>query len=354
MTGSTNSETSGESESKGAVTGYETAGKDDEASTESHFDVHFVIPHRGRTDYLAKTVESIAKLKTDHSVFLSVVTQDNVEEIEHLIQAATDSPKSILSASSWCCEQAERSLTISALRNIGARHTESTYLAFLDADVYLAENWLEVCLEELNETAESGKRRAIVSAHQKPSSIANSLEHIRVALSNPHVDCAVDFLPGRNLLMRREDCLAIGGFPEHLETCEDYFFTDLAAKRGPLWYSAQTSYIHLGEDRHYKELFKKEIWRAKGNLASLKGRSFSLRELPSLLVPVWIGLFFVIALACLILGYTFWFWAGITLTALPFALYTYRLHRLAPHLRLSSIIRFYLHYFPARLIGMVS
>ena len=312
--------------------------------------VHFVIPHRGRTDYLCRTVQSIAALNTKQKLRISVITQDDATAVESVITAALNSQSSELgNRFSWRCLSADPSLTISALRNLGVQEVKSKYLAFLDADIALASDWLEIGLEELTRVSEN---RIIVSAVQRPSDEANSLELIRVALSNAHTDCTVDYLPGRNLLLRYADFENIGGFPEHLETCEDYYFTDRAADLGVLWYSAKTYYVHLGEDRDYDELFRKEIWRAKGNLRSLKGRGFSLKELPSLLVPVWVGAFTILSLAVLLLADD-WLWVSLLLLSIPFILYVYRLHRIAPTIRLSSKLRFYLYYFPARFIGMV-
>ena len=100
------------------------------------------------------------------------------------------------------------------------------------------------------------------------------------------VDEPVKFLPGRNLFLKREVFTRIGGFPEHLVTCEDYWFTELASRQGPLWYTSETNYLHLGEDRNYADMFKKEIWRGQSNLISIRGRQIPPDEWPSFIVPL--------------------------------------------------------------------
>jgi hypothetical protein len=43
--------------------------------------------------------------------------------------------------------------------------------------------------------------------------------------------------------------------------------------------------IHHREPASIPEFFKKEIWRSKSNVHRLLGRTFNLRELPSILIP---------------------------------------------------------------------
>src|SRR5690606_16186429 len=119
---------------------------------------------------------------------------------------------------------------ISTLRNMGANSCNGRYLAFLDADVEIGPNWITAMLAELH----ASPGRVLVSAMQKCDRNAPELERIRTLLSNAVVDASVRFLPGRNLLLRRETFLEAGGFPEHLITCEDYYFTDKVHDLGEL------------------------------------------------------------------------------------------------------------------------
>ena len=241
--------------------------------------------------------------------------------------------------------------TISALRNQGAAIAKGELFAFLDADVELSPNWLNAMISQLEDTP----TRALVSAVQKCSDDAPPLEKIRTALSNAAVDTNVRFLPGRNLLVRRTTFEEIGGFPEHLVTCEDYYFTDMVHKKGHLYYSSAADYVHLGEDKKYSEMYKKEIWRGQSNLQSIKGRAIPLSELPSFLVPLWILVFFVATLLSLLSGEGLLVLISFVLLLLPVSLYSLRLFKICKgKVGLLDIFHFYGLYFPARIIGTLS
>ena len=304
--------------------------------------ISFIIPHKGREQFLQKTLESITSQEIDLAlVEVIIVTQNNKLTAETLnfqqkialsvyINPVTDS--------------------ISSLRNFGVEKAKGEYLALLDADIFLSANWTQCMLDTLNEVS----TRVISSAVQINGPDAPPLEKIRTALSNAITDHNVSFLPGRNLFLSRETFNKIGGFPVHLITCEDYYFTDKANQLGDLYYTSKASYIHLGEDKNFKEMYKKEIWRGQSNLLSIKGRSIPLNEIPSFIIPIAILLLFLITLALLVSGkYVF---AIISLFAvlLPITAYSTRLYILAKNkVSYEDVLKFYLYYFPARAIGTI-
>jgi len=317
-----------------------------DALEKSEFEVvtnlSFIIPHKGRTGLLKQTVESIQNLEIDNNSQLEIIV---------VTQEDSTTVSSALSNSSWVhpikvLQQSDQ-LTISALRNYGVRESSGMHLVFLDADIELSSNWL------VNLKLDYGAGgRVIVSAMQAVSSDARALEKLRVVLSNKVVDSDVHFLPGRNLMMSRADFQKIGGFPEYLETCEDYYFTDQARAYGTLFYSGSATYIHLGEDKSYGELFVKEIWRGKSNIRSMIGRSIGMNEVPSFLVP-WMVL---VGLLLAITGLLAWNinvgLVGLVLLV-PFFGYILKLRFLGQE-KISSldILKFYVVYFLARSIGM--
>ena len=149
---------------------------------------------------------------------------------------------------------------------------------------------------------------------------------------------------------------ALADFQSIWQTCEDYYFTGKVAEIGKLVYSSSTQYIHLGEDRSYSQLFRKEIWRAKSNLASVKGRRIPLREIPSFVVPTAIVVLFLGALLLFSLNMPLWAMASLVLAGIPFVAYTARLYALARHYGVSLMEcgYFYASYFTARSVGTVS
>ncbi len=292
---------------------------------------------------LQQTLQSIASQDADLTeVEVIVVTQNDQNSLDSLVQGE-GLPVTVYYEG--------EGTTISRLRNIGVNHSSGRYLAFLDADIYLSANWISTMLSLIEE---KGDRRAITSAMQIQSENAPPLEIIRTELSNARVDCNVDFLPGRNLLIRRADFDKVGGFPEHLVTCEDYYFTDMASKFGVLFYSSKATYIHIGEDKDFNQMFKKEMWRGQSNLLSIKGRNVPLSEYPSFLSPLWITGFMLLSLLSIFMGclsYAFWF---ALIGLVPLFIYALRLHALSKgKVSFFYVVKFYAFYFPARAYGTV-
>ncbi|HVK99732.1 MAG TPA: glycosyltransferase family A protein [Dongiaceae bacterium] len=302
--------------------------------------ISFIIPHKGRETMLRQTLQSIARQQADAAqIEVILVTQNPVLESDTLPLPAQLQVTTL--------HRPEQD-TISRLRNLGVQQARGEYLAFLDADVEIAPDWVASMLAELN----ADPTRVLVSAVQRCADDAPPLEKIRTVLSNAVTDADVRFLPGRNLFLRRSTFEAVGGFPEHLVTCEDYYFTDRVHGLGRLYYSSRSHYVHLGEDKRYDEMYRKEIWRGQSNLQSIQGRKIPLSELPSFLVPLWIAFFALCALISLFLLSIPALLLALGLALLPVMLYSVRLHRLARgSIAFSHILHFYLLYFPARIIG---
>ena len=302
--------------------------------------VSFIIPHKGREKFLLQTVESIIAQDCDPAIFeILVITQN--ESLEELASLAN-------STTSLRIFYQPDNMTISALRNFGVTQAEGEYLAFLDADVSLSTNWLGCMMETLSEKEE----RLLVSASQINGTDAPPLEKIRTALSNAELDCNVNFLPGRNLFLSRDTFNQANGFPEHLITCEDYYFTDKVHQLGELYYTSAATYVHLGEDKKYDEMYKKEIWRGQSNLQSIKGRRIPLREMPSFIIPLGLVLLLFISLLAFTTGNETFAFICTGLLLIPFMVYSLRLYRLTKSdVSFWHVCKFYLIYFPARAIG---
>jgi glycosyltransferase involved in cell wall biosynthesis len=238
---------------------------------------------------------------------------------------------------------------IGSLRNCGARATRGQFLAFLDADVDVAPNWIVAMRNELCDVP----GRGMVAAMQRSADRPPAVEVVRTALLNSAKDREVHTLAGANLFIRRETFEKVGGFPEHLRTCEDSYFADQVRHHGKLFFSSRSSFLHLGEDQSYLQMFKKEIWRGQSNLASVIGRKLSVAELPSLVAPMWYGLFAAAAMIAIpwSIGWCLWFFL---LAMAPVVAYSFRLRRRAgAQVRSIDIFWFYLVYMTARFFGMI-
>jgi glycosyltransferase involved in cell wall biosynthesis len=304
--------------------------------------VSFIIPHKGRFEMLIQTLQSISQQACDLQT-IEVIVVSQTPEIQQ--QTLLDNPSIKLTV--FIRPESD---TISALRNYGVTKAQGQYLAFLDADIWLSSNWTQQMIAQLSDTQD----RIISSAMQICDDNAPPLEKIRTSLSNAEIDTDVAFLPGRNLFLAKTSFDKIGGFPEHLITCEDYFFTDQAAKLGKLFYTSAATYIHLGEDKAYKAMFDKEIWRGQSNLQSISGRNIPFREWPSFIAPPAIVLMLILAVLLVLFGQLPLAIMAFLVAMIPVFVYSLRLYVLAgKKISFVHIVKFYIYYFPARAIGTV-
>lgn len=295
----------------------------------------------GREELLIETLQSISELNYSEFSVNTVIVSKNEHISEQLSNFSNKLDLQIIQVAS--------EVTISDQRNIGVQNTNSEFLAFIDADIALSENWLSVMYEKLSQS-----NRVLISAIQEPNKNPTQLELVRVTLSNLHVDCNMEFLPGRNLFLRRQTFVDAGGFPSHLVTCEDYVFTQNVGKHGAMYYTSQAKYIHLGEDKEYWAMARKEIWRGQSNLASIKGRHVPLSEYPSFLAPPLFTFAVIGSLFAYLLGWNMILTLTIFIWAFLLSIYSFRLYKKRhKYLRLFPIIAFYCLYFPARTIGTI-
>ncbi len=307
--------------------------------------VSFIIPHHGRDALLVETVKSISAQAVEGAIELIIISKDSGATSESLRQTLG----SAFDRGNVEFIPIADGKTISYGRNFGAERASGKYLAFIDADVRLAPDWVSVMTRSLRENPEC----LLSGAVQHPDVDKTDVDVIKSSMSQANAG-RVNALPGNALFVEKSVFNRYPKFPEHLETCEDWVFTNTLALAGGVVLSDDSHFVHLGEDKNYRTLFKKEIWRGTSNLGSINGRKIELAELPSFVVPVVVGGSFLLAICLILFGALLPGLLLMLFTLLAPVLYAIRLKRKsAVPVAMPVLVYFYLVYFLARAIGMV-
>lgn len=180
-------------------------------------------------------------------------------------------------------------LLIGALRNRGTAIATGEWLAFIDADIEMPEDWLR----PLFDIEASGQADVFGLDLHTPAAApwyATAWQR-RTLRPTTHTSHVVDWLPSSNLLMRRRWFDKVGGFNETLRTGEDKEFTLRLREHGARLLSINESVaLHWGYEMNWREWMGKELWRQGSHLQLLRSHGFSLRLLrfPMLSIFVWI------------------------------------------------------------------
>ena len=190
-------------------------------------------------------------------------------------------------------------LNVSGLRNLGARHARGSVLAFLDADCIVEQDWLAKASRYFTTQKVSAWGSPPVPP-ENSSWVQKSWYQVRKKDQGVQ---SVQWLESMNFFVRKELYQKIGGFNEKLVTCEDVDLLYRLGKFGDIVSDDRIKVTHLGEAKDLKEFMHKEIWRGQGNLKGVFSHGLSIKELPSIALPVYfIGLIFA-AVILLVLNY---------------------------------------------------
>ena len=247
--------------------------------------VSFIIPILNGERDIARCLSSIRHQKVPVETY-EVLILDN---------GSTDQTQRIVHDLGFDC-QVVPNVHVSALRNRGVSQAQGNYVAFVDADVELTPDWLQNGLTVFEDTSvvASGCFPSVPpkatwvqrawDAHQRPGALAST-------------PWPVPWLPSMNLIVRRNDFLAVSGFNERLVTAEDVDLCYRLRQRGTILCNPAMQAIHWGEARDLRTFWRKEAWRGIGNLRGVLSHGLRWDEFPSLGYPLYVlggTLFFVL------------------------------------------------------------
>ncbi|MBU0970834.1 MAG: glycosyltransferase, partial [Proteobacteria bacterium] len=176
---------------------------------------------------------------------------------------------------------------VSGLRNLGAKSAGGQILAFLDADCIVSPDWLMA--------AEKYFYDEKIVAWGSPPRIPWDATWVQKAWylirEKPASPVTVPWLESMNFFVRKETFSHLTGFDESLVTCEDVDFSYRIASHGLIMADQAICAVHLGEADTILAFAKKEMWRGVGNFHGLFSHGIHLKELPSLGIPLYFGIF---------------------------------------------------------------
>ncbi|NOG82701.1 MAG: glycosyltransferase [Planctomycetes bacterium] len=238
--------------------------------------ISIIIPAFNEEEHLPSCLESIANLDYPKS-YIEIVVVDN---------GSTDSTKEIarrFGAKVLC----DGSLNVSGLRNLGVAESSGEIITFVDADCVVQKEWLkraERYFDDLNIAAWGSPPVPPV----RSTWVQKTWFLIRKKTNQVQ---EVDWLESMNLFVRKELFTAIGGFNKSLVTCEDVDFCYRIRECGTIVSDSRIEVVHLGEAATIKEFMRKETWRGKSNLSGIFAHGFRVKEIPSLFLPLYFGIF---------------------------------------------------------------
>jgi hypothetical protein len=238
--------------------------------------VSFVIPVLNGERDIARCLRSIQRLHLLSETY-EVIVLDN---------GSTDRTPHIVRELGFNCLVIP-DVHVSVLRNRGAAIAHGDYLAFVDADMELAPEWLQnglsVCTDR--QVVVSGCFPDIPKEATWVQRAWAIHRHGRHSESKP---TPVGWLGSANLIVRRDAFHAVGGFNECLETTEDVDLCYRLGQYGIILHHPGMKAIHWGEDPDLKTFWRKEVWRGIGGLKGVSLHGLRWDEIPSLGYPLYV------------------------------------------------------------------
>jgi glycosyltransferase involved in cell wall biosynthesis len=186
-------------------------------------------------------------------------------------------------------------LTISGLRNYGAKMASGEYFAFVDADVVVSKEWLlkAVALFTNDSIACVGCGPRLP---ENPTWVERTWDlQIRAMPDNG----IRQWLASMNMIIRKDVYHEVGGFNEDLITCEDVDLGYRVSRKYKIIHDKNVDAVHLGEAKTIRQFVKKEFWRGKSNFTGVIKHGIVLSEIPSLIIPI------VFIISCIMLAISY-------------------------------------------------
>ena len=268
--------------------------------------ISIVIPMYNEARHIARTLLAAQKAAHAANLECELIVVDNGSQDEGP-QIARQFGAQVL---------VQPGILIGALRNRGTAVATGEWLAFIDADVEMPEDWLTPLID-IEKTGQADVFGLDLHTPAQAPWYATAWQRrtLRPAAEGVRT---VDWLPSSNLLMRRSWFDKVDGFNESLRTGEDKDFTLRLSQAGARLLAANESVaLHWGYEGSWREWMGKEMWRQGSHLQLLRSHGLSLRLLrfPLLSMVAWLLDF--MAICALLDGRLHLAWVLLLVTCLP-------------------------------------
>ena len=220
-------------------------------------DVSVIIPAYNEANFIAATVASVTRfIPRDFRREIIVVDHGSADDTVELARSAGADVIEFPDAP-----------TIAALRNRGIARSSGRILVFLDADTTLTEDWSRT-VPQVIRNLDADPLQLTGAKRSVPDSTSPMA---RFWFAPKASDPRPTHLGGGHIITTRTLCDTINGFPEGMETGEDFRFC-LNAKRAGAVINAVPSLraVHNGLPSTLSQFFKRETWHGRGDWTSLQ------------------------------------------------------------------------------------
>lgn len=220
-----------------------------------------IIPARNEEKHIGRCLDSLCRLRFDLSC-IEVIVADNgsADRTVEIAQAYSDRLDiTVLQIPA---------VAVGRVRNDAAQAARGSFLAFVDADCEVEENWLRDATDLLDSGA------GVIGAPYKLPSRAAWPARVWADRFDRAKSGNVSFVPAGNLLIRANAFWKIGGFNEIIRSNEDVEFCCRARALGfEAIADSRLSVVHHGAERNLSHFVRRQFWHGSGVLNPIAFRA---------------------------------------------------------------------------------
>ena len=255
------------------------------AIQDESFDVSFVIPTKNGERTITKCLDAIVNQKTDISYEIIVVDGNSTDNTIKIAKS--------YDVRLFICEG-----LVSKARKLGVNVARGTYIAFVDADVYISKNWLGSIVQ----TIKKSKLDGAIGKVETNNSFMMKYSDISSPFSQDKPFLIKNCFPTLNTVMLKRRIIQVGNFNELLTSSEDGDLTKRMVDKGFKFMFEPNAVCYHDCIVSLRSMVKKDIWYTKGificmlkyGIKSWFFRTFTTRLLASILFFIFLSLLIVI------------------------------------------------------------